>query len=47
MHRIITIARSRFAPADILALAILAALLIVAFFTFDDYGLGWDDYAPQ
>ncbi len=44
MHRIITIARSRFAPADILALAILVALLIVAFFTFDDYGLGWDDY---
>jgi 4-amino-4-deoxy-L-arabinose transferase-like glycosyltransferase len=44
MHRILTIVRSRFAPADILALAILAALLIVAFLTFDDYGLGWDDY---
>lgn len=44
MQRIMTIARSRFAPSDILALAILVALLIVAFFTFDDYGLGWDDY---
>ena len=44
MHRILTIARSRFAPADIAALAILAALVIVALFTFDDYGLGWDDY---
>jgi len=44
MHRIISIARSRFAPSDILALAILVALVIVAFFTFDDYGLGWDDY---
>ena len=44
MNRIISIARSRFAPSDILALAILVALLIVAFFTFDDYGLGWDDY---
>jgi len=44
MHPILTIARSRLAPADILALAILAALLIIAFFTFDDYGLGWDDY---
>jgi hypothetical protein len=44
MHPTLTIARSRLAPADILALAILAALLIIAFFTFDDYGLGWDDY---
>jgi hypothetical protein len=44
MQRIMAIARSRFAPSDILALAILVALLIVAFFTFDDYGLGWDDY---
>ena len=44
MPPILTIARSRLAPADILALAILAALLIIAFFTFDDYGLGWDDY---
>ena len=44
MQRIIALARSRFAPSDILALAILVALLIVAFFTFDDYGLGWDDY---
>ena len=47
MNRIITIARSRFAPADIAALAILAALLIVAFFSFDDYGLGWDDYTQS
>jgi hypothetical protein len=47
MHRIMTIARSRFAPSDILALAILVALLIVAFFTFDDYGLGWDDYTQS
>jgi Dolichyl-phosphate-mannose-protein mannosyltransferase len=44
MQRIITFARSRFAPADLAALAILAALVIVACFTFDDYGLGWDDY---
>src|SRR5262245_47075876 len=44
MHRLLTIARSRFAPPDFLALAALAALLIVAFLTFDDYGLGWDDY---
>ena len=44
MQRIIALARSRFAPSDILALAILVTLLIVAFFTFDDYGLGWDDY---
>jgi dolichyl-phosphate-mannose-protein mannosyltransferase len=44
MHPTPTIARPRLAPADILALAILAALLIIAFFTFDDYGLGWDDY---
>ena len=44
MHRLLTIARNRFAPADLLALAILVALAIVALFTFDDYGLGWDDY---
>ncbi|HLL29088.1 MAG TPA: glycosyltransferase family 39 protein [Xanthobacteraceae bacterium] len=47
MHRILTIARSRFAPTDILALAIIAALLIIAFCTFDDYGLGWDDYTQS
>jgi 4-amino-4-deoxy-L-arabinose transferase-like glycosyltransferase len=33
------------APADILAFAVIAALSIIAGFTFIDYGLGWDDYA--
>jgi 4-amino-4-deoxy-L-arabinose transferase-like glycosyltransferase len=31
--------------ADGLALAIIAAVAIIAAFTFRDYGLGWDDYA--
>src|SRR5262245_5341005 len=44
MQRILRFARSRFAPADFVALAILAALVVVAAVTFDDYGLGWDDY---
>lgn len=33
------------APADWLALAVIAALSVIAGFTFSDYGLGWDDYA--
>jgi len=33
------------AAADAVALAVLAALAVVAAFTFRDYGLGWDDYA--
>src|SRR5260221_2039885 len=31
--------------ADGLTLAIIAAVAIIAAFTFRDYGLGWDDYA--
>jgi hypothetical protein len=31
--------------ADLLALAVLVALAVIAVLTFDDYGLGWDDYA--
>src|SRR6185503_11380898 len=42
-----TLARIRFAPADIVAIAVLTALVVVAFFTFDDYGLGWDDYTHR
>jgi len=30
--------------ADALALAVIAAVAIIAAFTFRDYGLGWDDY---
>jgi hypothetical protein len=37
--------RVQAAPADLFALATLAAVSIVAAFTFRDYGLGWDDYA--
>jgi hypothetical protein len=44
MQRILRLARTRFAPADFVALAILVALIVIAVFTFDDYGLGWDDY---
>jgi hypothetical protein len=33
------------APADMLALAVLAVLSVIAGVTFLDYGLGWDDYA--
>jgi 4-amino-4-deoxy-L-arabinose transferase-like glycosyltransferase len=33
------------APADWLALAVIAALSVIAGLTFRDYGLGWDDYA--
>lgn len=32
-------------PADMLACAVLVVLTGVALFTFQDYGLGWDDYA--
>jgi 4-amino-4-deoxy-L-arabinose transferase-like glycosyltransferase len=42
-----SLARIRFAPADIVALAVLTAIVVVAFFTFEDYGLGWDDYTHR
>jgi len=32
-------------PFDMAALAVLAAIIIVALFTFSDYGISWDDYA--
>ena len=34
-----------YAPADLLALIVLAAITLIACLTFRDYGLGWDDYA--
>lgn len=37
--------RVQAAPADLFALAVLAAASIIAAFTFRDYGLSWDDYA--
>ncbi|HRF07172.1 MAG TPA: hypothetical protein PL193_00785, partial [Xanthobacteraceae bacterium] len=37
--------RVQAAPADLFALATLAAVSIIAAFTFRDYGLSWDDYA--
>ncbi|HEY5217029.1 MAG TPA: glycosyltransferase family 39 protein, partial [Pseudolabrys sp.] len=36
--------RSANTIADRMAMAILAAVAIIAAFTFRDYGLGWDDY---
>jgi hypothetical protein len=36
--------RSANTIADRMAMAILAAVTIIAAFTFRDYGLGWDDY---
>jgi hypothetical protein len=36
--------RSAYILADRVAVAVLAAVAIVAAFTFRDYGLGWDDY---
>jgi len=36
--------RSTERVADGLALAIIAAVAVIAAFTFRDYGLGWDDY---
>ncbi len=39
------LARIRSAPADLLAYAVLFALATVTLLTFQDYGLGWDDYA--
>ena len=36
--------RSAQLAADRIAIAILAAVAIIAAFTFRDYGLGWDDY---
>lgn len=33
------------APADLLALVVLAAVSVIALVTFKDYGMGWDDYA--
>src|ERR1700693_4489231 len=33
------------APADSAAAALVVCLLVIAFLTYDDYGLGWDDYA--
>lgn len=38
-------ARLRSAPSDLVAYAVLCALVVVALLTFQDYGLGWDDYA--
>ncbi len=33
------------APADSAAAALVVCLLVIAFLTYNDYGLGWDDYA--
>lgn len=44
MHSYPALARSLAAPADRLTAAVIATLLVVALFTFRDYGLGWDDY---
>ncbi len=38
-------ARLDAAPLDLAAYAALCALVLIALFTFKDYGLGWDDYA--
>lgn len=38
-------ARLDAAPLDIAAYAVLCALVLIALFTFKDYGLGWDDFA--
>jgi hypothetical protein len=35
--------RVRSAPSDFASYAVLAALVLVALFTFRDYGIGWDD----
>ncbi len=39
------LARLQTAPLDFAAWAVLCALALIALLTFDDYGLGWDDYA--
>src|SRR5215468_2422867 len=36
--------RAELAAADRLAIAVLLAVAVIAAVTFDDYGLGWDDY---
>ncbi len=38
-------ARPLAAPADAAAAVLVAGLLAIAFLTYDDYGMGWDDYA--
>ena len=38
-------ARLDAAPLDVAAYAVLCALVLIALFTFKDYGLGWDDFA--
>ena len=38
-------ARLLVAPADAAAAVLVVGLLAVSFLTYDDYGLGWDDYA--
>src|ERR1700674_114258 len=40
------LARTIAAPADSAAAAVIVVLIAVALFTYDDYGLGWDDHAP-
>ncbi len=45
MRSNLMIQRLSFAPADILALAVLTAISVIAGLTFANYGLGWDDYA--
>jgi hypothetical protein len=39
------LAREHAAPADLAAYAVFLALAAIALLTFQDYGLGWDDYA--
>src|ERR1700674_5424683 len=38
-------ARILAAPADAAAAALIVGVLVISFLTYDDYGLGWDDYA--
>jgi dolichyl-phosphate-mannose-protein mannosyltransferase len=38
-------ARLLTAPADSAALALIAGVLAISFLTYEDYGMGWDDYA--
>ncbi len=39
------IARWFTAPGDYVSAALIAGLLVISFMTYQDYGLGWDDYA--
>ena len=41
----LALARLFAAPADRVSAAALFALLLIAFVTFRDYGLAWDDYS--